>query len=81
MACSISPTCRRSSDLPVFLQSGWFDFGGIGTKLAYQHLQTSASQRVKLLIGPWLHSGTLPPGKDQEWGPLAEVDFLPLFKR
>jgi putative CocE/NonD family hydrolase len=34
-----------------------------------------------LLIGPWLHSGEVPPGDDFDWGPEAEVDFMPLFLR
>jgi putative CocE/NonD family hydrolase len=71
----------ESLSIPVFLQGGWFDFGGIGTKLAYQHLENSDCKYVKLLIGPWLHSGKTPPGADLDWGSEAEVDFMPLFLR
>ena len=67
--------------IPAFVQGGWFDFGGIGTKQAYTHLKRSKSRYVKLLIGPWLHSGKTPPGADIDWGPEAEVDFMPLFLR
>ena len=67
--------------IPVFLQGGWFDFGGIGTKEAYLHLQESGNRYLKLLIGPWMHSGRLPPGDEYDWGTNAEVDFMPLFLR
>jgi putative CocE/NonD family hydrolase len=68
-------------DIPVFLQGGWFDFGGIGTKQAYAHLSRSDSPHLRLLIGPWLHSGRVPPGETFDWGPDAGRDPMPTFLR
>lgn len=44
-------------DLPVFIQSGWFDGDGIGSKLAYARLARSRKP-IKLVLGPWGHTDT-----------------------
>ena len=64
-------------DIPVYIQGGWLDFGGIGTKLSYLHLARSDNQNIKLLIGPWSHGleGTSSIG-GQEFGAAAEMDVL-----
>lgn len=43
-------------NIPVFMQSGWFDTGGIGSKLAYERLTGSGNENVKLILGPWGHT-------------------------
>jgi putative CocE/NonD family hydrolase len=45
-------------DLPVFIQSGWFDGDGIGSKLAYARLAARARKPLKLVLGPWGHTDT-----------------------
>ena len=64
-------------DIPAFIIGGWFDFGGIGTKLAYQHLRMSANDHIKLLIGPWMHQ-TIGSSRFQgyDFGPKAAVDYM-----
>jgi putative CocE/NonD family hydrolase len=42
--------------IPVFLQSGWFDSDGIGSKLAYARLAAAGHTRQKLTLGPWGHA-------------------------
>ncbi len=48
----------KSLDIPVFLQSGWYDGDGIGTKLAYLALNKSQKKPIKLVLGPWEHTDT-----------------------
>lgn len=43
-------------DIPVFLQSGWFDPGTRGARLAFEHLTRGNNRHVRLVIGPWAHS-------------------------
>lgn len=43
-------------DIPVFLQSGWFDVAARGTKMIYNSLIDAGNERIKLIIGPWVHS-------------------------
>ena len=59
-------------DLPVFIQSGWFDGDGIGSKLAYARLAAHARKPVKLVLGPWGHTdeATRRVG-DRDFGPEA----------
>lgn len=63
-------------DIPVFIIGGWFDFGGIGTKKAYQHLRKSKNENIKLIIGPWMHQ-TIGKSTSQnyDFGPAAALDF------
>ena len=42
-------------DLPVFIQSGWYDGNGIGSKLAYARL-ARPGKPIKLVLGPWGHT-------------------------
>lgn len=59
-------------DLPVFIQSGWFDGDGIGSKLAYARLAALARKRVKLVLGPWGHTDTATRHHgDLDFGPQA----------
>jgi len=69
-------------DLPVFIQGGWFDFGGIGTKLSYLHLKKSKNKHIKLIIGPWSHrlEGTGRVG-EHDFGEQAETDLFDLARR
>lgn len=46
----------KELDMPVFLQSGWFDGDGIGSKLNYLALKESKNSNIKLIIGPWGHT-------------------------
>lgn len=55
-------------DLPVFLQSGWFDGDGIGSKLNYMALKRSRNPNIKLVLGPWGHT-------DQSATRIGEYDF------
>lgn len=48
----------KDLDIPVFLQSGWYDGDGIGTKLAYLRLKKSKNKHIKLIVGPWEHTDT-----------------------
>jgi len=58
----------KTLDLPVFLQSGWFDGDGIGTKLNYAALKQSHNKSIKLVLGPWGHT-------DQSSSRLGDYDF------
>jgi putative CocE/NonD family hydrolase len=42
-------------DIPVFLQSGWFDPGTRGTRLAFEHLIRGGNRHVRMILGPWAH--------------------------
>lgn len=69
-------------DIPVFLQSGWFDGDGIGAKLAYLHLKKSKNTYIKIILGPWGHSdqgSSSYQGKDM--GEAAAVDLQKLYLR
>jgi len=69
-------------DIPVFLQSGWFDGDGIGAKLAYLHLKKSKNEHIKLILGPWGHTdqgSSSYQGKDM--GEAAAVDLQKLYLR
>ncbi len=46
----------KNLDIPVFLQSGWFDGDGIGSKLNYMALKQSKNEFIKLILGPWGHT-------------------------
>lgn len=41
--------------IPVFIQSGWFDAQLLGSKLAYNTLINNGNKQVKMVIGPWGH--------------------------
>lgn len=45
----------ESLDIPVFLQSGWFDPGTRGARLAFEHLTRGDNRHIRLVLGPWAH--------------------------
>jgi putative CocE/NonD family hydrolase len=70
----------KDLDLPVFLQSGWFDGDGIGSKLNYSWLKQSRNPNQKLIIGPWGHSDTASPRLgDYEFGKEAAPDLKMMY--
>ena len=67
-------------DLPVFLQSGWFDGDGIGSKLNYARLQQSKNPYQKLILGPWGHTDQANPRYgDHEFGKEAAPDLKLMY--
>jgi putative CocE/NonD family hydrolase len=67
-------------DIPILLFSGWYDTHSIGTKLAWQELSRSKNQKVKLIVGPWNHSNTVPKYPSTKTvGTEASIDILNLF--
>jgi putative CocE/NonD family hydrolase len=42
-------------DIPVFLQTGWFDPGTRGAREAFDHLIRGGNRHVRFLVGPWAH--------------------------
>ncbi|BBM86477.1 CocE/NonD family hydrolase [Candidatus Uabimicrobium amorphum] len=69
-------------DIPVFLQSGWFDGDGIGSKLNYSYLRKSKNKHQKLVLGPWGHTdqATTSIG-DVHFGKEAGLDLQTLYLR
>jgi putative CocE/NonD family hydrolase len=53
-ACSLEK--MKEINIPVFIQTGWFDTQLLGGKLAYNELIKSGNKNVKLIIGPWGHT-------------------------
>jgi putative CocE/NonD family hydrolase len=43
-------------EIPVFIQSGWFDVANRGAKLLYRELNSNGNKSTKLIMGPWVHS-------------------------
>ncbi len=71
-----------SVEIPVLLQSGWFDGGTRGTRLAFERLRAGNNDDVWMIVGPWVHSdrGTrYVEGIDM--GVEAEVDLMALYRR
>jgi putative CocE/NonD family hydrolase len=72
----------KTLDIPVFLQSGWFDGDGIGSKLNYAALKQSAGPAVKLVVGPWGHTDTSSARLgDFDFGREAAPDLQKLYLR
>ncbi len=72
----------KTLEIPVFLQSGWFDGDGIGTKLNYAALRGSKSPAVKVVIGPWGHTDTsVSRVGDHDFGPAAAPDLQAMYLR
>lgn len=70
----------KDLDLPVFLQSGWFDGDGIGSKLNYAQLKLSRNRNQKLILGPWGHSDQASPRYgDVEFGKEAAPDLKIMY--
>ncbi len=42
-------------EIPVLLQSGWFDPGTRGSRLAFEHLTRGPNHPVRMILGPWAH--------------------------
>lgn len=72
----------KELNIPVLLQSGWFDTQSIGTKLAYEALRSSGNKNVKMVVGPWNHVNQVPSTPStRNVGDEAKVDFLELYLR
>lgn len=72
----------KDLDIPVFLQSGWFDGDGIGTKLSYLRLKQSKNKYIKMIVGPWGHTDTASTQlAGEEMGEEAGIDLLKLYRR
>ena len=69
-------------DIPVFLQSGWFDPGNRGTKLAYAHLKQSKNNTIKMIMGPWEHTDQSSKYLyGQDLGEAADIGLMDLYKK
>ncbi len=72
----------KELDIPVFLQSGWFDGDGIGSKLNYMALKESKSPYLKLILGPWGHTDQSSSSIDDfDFGETAAIDLQKLYLR
>ncbi|MGD2092018.1 MAG: CocE/NonD family hydrolase [Candidatus Aminicenantes bacterium] len=72
----------KDLDIPVFLQSGWFDGDGIGTKLSYLRLKQSKNKHIKMIVGPWGHTDQASTQlAGEEMGEEAGIDLLKLYQR
>jgi putative CocE/NonD family hydrolase len=69
-------------DIPVYLQSGWFDGGTRGTRLAYERLRAGGNRRTAMILGPWVHAdrGSRYVG-EQDMGAAAERDLMAGYRR
>ncbi|MFC1747108.1 CocE/NonD family hydrolase [Candidatus Neomarinimicrobiota bacterium] len=70
----------ESLEIPVLIQSGWFDGGTKGTQMAYERLQEGGNRNVRMIIGPWTHSdrgGRYLEGQDM--GEEADIDLFDLY--
>ncbi len=72
----------KDLDIPVFLQSGWFDGDGIGTKLNYLELKKSKNKHIKMIVGSWGHSDESSSRfGDYDFGREAALDLQTLYLR
>lgn len=72
----------KDLDIPVFLQSGWFDGDGIGTKLNYLELKKSKNKYIKMIVGPWGHTDQSASRiGDHDFGKEAAIDLRTLYLR
>jgi len=70
----------KELDIPVFLQSGWFDPGNRGTKLAYSHLKHSKNKYIKMIMGPWEHTDQSSKYLyGQDLGEAADIGLINLY--
>jgi len=70
----------RKLDIPVFLQSGWFDPGNRGTKLAYSNLKQSKNKYIKMIMGPWAHTDQSSRYLyGQDLGEAADIGLIDLY--
>jgi putative CocE/NonD family hydrolase len=69
-------------DIPVFLQSGWYDPGNRGTKLAYSYLKQSKNKTIKMVMGPWEHTDQSSKYLyGQDLGNAADIGLMDLYKK
>jgi len=71
----------KDLDIPVFLQSGWFDGDTMGSKLSYLRLKESNSKYIKLILGPWGHSDMPINLWGKDLGEKGTVDLQSLYLR
>jgi len=72
----------KELNIPVFLQSGWYDGGNRGTKLAYSALKQSKNKNIKMIMGPWVHSDQASRYLyGQDMGEAAAIDLMDIYKR
>lgn len=72
----------KDLEIPVFLQSGWFDGDSIGSKLNYMALKESESPYIKLILGPWGHTDqSSSTYGEHDFGPSAALDLQTLYLR
>jgi putative CocE/NonD family hydrolase len=72
----------KNLDIPVFLQSGWFDGDGIGSKLNYEALKKSKNENIKIILGPWGHTAQSSSRLgDYDFGKEAAPDLQVLYLR
>ncbi len=70
----------KELDIPVFLQSGWFDPGNRGTKLAYSSLKQSKNKHIKMIMGPWAHTDQSSKYLyGQDLGEAADIGLMDLY--
>jgi putative CocE/NonD family hydrolase len=70
----------KELDIPVFLQSGWFDPGNRGTKLAYLSLKQSKNKHLKMIMGPWAHTDQSSKYLyGQDLGEAADIGLMDLY--
>lgn len=70
----------KELDIPVFLQSGWFDPGNRGTKLAYSNLKQSKNKYIKMIMGPWEHTDQSSRYLyGQDLGEAADIGLIDLY--
>lgn len=65
----------ETADVPMLLLSGWYDSYGGGTIDNFNGLAPLLDSPVRLVMGPWTHSGnTRSWAGDVEFGPDAAID-------
>jgi putative CocE/NonD family hydrolase len=69
-------------EIPVLLQSGWFDPGTRGARLAFEHLTRGPNHPIRMILGPWAHGdqGTRKVG-GVDMGAEAERDLMSEYRR
>ncbi|MGD8539530.1 MAG: CocE/NonD family hydrolase, partial [Candidatus Aminicenantes bacterium] len=70
----------KELNIPVFLQSGWYDPGNRGTKLAYLSLKQSKNKYIKMIMGPWAHTDQSSKYLyGQDLGEAADIGLMDLY--
>lgn len=66
---------QQTADVPMMLLSGWYDSYGGGTIDNYNGLAPLLKSPLRLVMGPWTHSGnTRSWSGDVEFGPNAAIE-------